>query len=138
MAVHRQAFAEVANLVGETDLERMPGVVGILDHLGSFDVRADEWRREPRVQARQQIPARPVEFADDGLGRIEVIMHGGAFTQELGVDTNAELRTGAPARGRFEGRDYHLAHGSWQHCAANHHRRRTLMVAYGCADLLAD
>ena len=98
MAVDLELLAKVADLVGETHLERVPSVVRVLDHLGGLDVGPDERRRDLRVKARQQIPACPVEFADDGLGRVEEIVHGGPLAQELRVDTDAELRTRAPAR----------------------------------------
>ena len=137
MAVHLEPLADIADLVGETHLERMPCVVRVLDHLGGLDVGPDERRCDPGVKTCRQIPACPVELADDGLRRIEEIVHGGSLAQELRVDADPEFGAGAPARARFERRDDHIAHGSGQHGAANRHDRSALMVAQGRADLLA-
>src|SRR5579862_1655516 len=46
VAVHVHGLAEPAHLVGEPDLEGMPGVIGVLDHLCRLDVGAHQRRRQ--------------------------------------------------------------------------------------------
>ena len=67
-----QPLAEVADLVRERDLERVPGIAGVLDHLGGADAGRDDaarrpWRRAPS-SARRRIGScgRPASAADYG------------------------------------------------------------------------
>src|SRR6185436_3510439 len=69
---------------------------------------------------------------------MEIVVHRGAFAQELRIDTYPELDTRALSGTRLERRNDHRAHGAGQHRAANDHCRCTLMMAYRLADLFAD
>jgi hypothetical protein len=51
MRINARGFADVADLVGKADLERVPAVVDLLNHFGGFEICADEGRVESRVQA---------------------------------------------------------------------------------------
>jgi hypothetical protein len=138
VAVHVESLAHIAYLVGETHLQCVPRVVGVLHHLRRLDVGAHQGRLEVGVETRQQLAAGFVEFADHRLGRVEVVVHRAAFAQELRVDAHAELRARLASRCGFERRDHHVAHGAGQHRAADHHRRRAVVAAHGFADLLGD
>ena len=58
VAVDAERLAEVADLVGEGHLQRVPGVVGVLHHLGGLDVGADQRPGHARVERGEQIAAR--------------------------------------------------------------------------------
>ncbi len=48
MRIHAEGLAQRADLVGEADLQRMPGIVGVLHHLGGFELGAHQSRRAGR------------------------------------------------------------------------------------------
>ncbi|MCY1416532.1 hypothetical protein D9M71_320410 [compost metagenome] len=98
----------------------MPHVAGVLDHLGHFDVLADDRCIEFFVQRLQDIATGGVELADDGHRWEVVVRYCGTFTQELRVHRNTEIDTGLLARAVFENRDHHVFHGAGQHGAAYH------------------
>ncbi len=116
----------------------MPAVVGVLHHLGGLDVGADHRARRFRIQRGEQIAARLVDLADHGLRRMVVVVHRGAFAQELGVDADAELLAGALAGVFFQQGNDHAAHGPGEHGAAKDNHRRAGMAGERPADLLAD
>ncbi len=138
VAVDLERLAQRADLVGEAHFQRVPGVVGVLHQLGGLDVGARERRREIGEQARRQVAAGAVQLADDGLGRVEEIVHRGAFAQEFRVEADAEIDAGAPPRAALERRQHQAAHGAGHQRAAHHHHRRARVIAQRGADLLGN
>lgn len=136
-AVDADCLGDVADLVGEGDLGRVPDVAGVLDHLGDLDVLADDRRIQLAVDAFQQIAGGLVQLTDDGHWREVVVLDRGAFTQELGVHRQAEIDAGLLARAIFENRQYHVLRGTRQHGAAHHHGVTLVLVAHGHADFAA-
>src|SRR5262249_47789613 len=67
MAVQTQALADVADLVREADLQRVPRVVRVLHHLRGLVVGADERARKVAIKFRDDVTARAIKLADDGL-----------------------------------------------------------------------
>ena len=55
MTINTDGLADVADLVGEAYLERMPDIVGVLDHLGGFHRGANQRRIEMRIDTRQHV-----------------------------------------------------------------------------------
>ncbi|MCY1359613.1 hypothetical protein D9M69_461950 [compost metagenome] len=115
----------------------MPDVAGVLDHLGDFDVLADDRRVELAVQGFQGVAGGRVEPADDGHRREVVVLDRGALAEELGVHRDAEIDPGGLAGAVLEDRDHHVLHGARQHGAAHHHGVAPGLVAQDETDLAA-
>src|SRR5690606_28187753 len=135
--VDADCLGDVADLVGEGDLGRVPDVAGVLDHLGDFDVLADDRCVQLAVDAFQQVAGGLVQLTDDGHRWKVVVLDRGTFTEELGVHCQAEIHAGLLARAIFENRQYHVLGGARQYGAAYHHGVALLLVAHGHADLAA-
>jgi hypothetical protein len=50
MAVNLEALTKIADLVGEADLQRVPGIARILDHLRRANARGDEGCLDARIE----------------------------------------------------------------------------------------
>ena len=50
MAVYSRCLTNVANLVRETDFQRVETVAGILDHLGGLERGHEQWRFDASVE----------------------------------------------------------------------------------------
>ena len=111
-------LAQIADFVGESDLERVPTVVDVLHHLGGFQIGPDQRARRARVECRQHVAAGLVQFADHGLGRAMEILYRRTFAQELRIVANAEIDPGLLSGGLLQDRN-HDAHGSGQDRAAD-------------------
>src|SRR5579864_5531717 len=72
--VEAHRFAEISDLIRKPDLERMPAVVDVLDHLSSLQVRPDQGCVEFFVKRRQDVSAGFIYFADDRLRRATEIL----------------------------------------------------------------
>ena len=116
----------------------MPGIVGVLDHLGGFDIGTNQRRAQFRVEVDQHFAAGFTQFANHRLGRIVKVQNGGSLAQEFGIVANTEVGAGTLARTGFQRRDDDLAHGSRQHGAAHDDDGCAVHLAYRLADLLAD
>ncbi|MNZ46411.1 hypothetical protein D3C78_640920 [compost metagenome] len=116
----------------------MPDVAGVLDHLGHFDGLADDRCVEFAVEGFQQVAGGLVQLADDGHGRVVVVLDRGTFAQELGVHRHAEVHAGLLAGAVFDDRDHHVVHGARQYGAAHHDSVALGLVAQGETDLAAD
>ena len=124
VAVHLQGLAEVADLVGKADLERVPGVVGVFDHFSGLDVGADQRRGNARIQTGKYVAARARQLSDHGLRRIEVVVYRGPLAQKLGIDAHTEIGSGVPSGAGLQRGNHELTHGSGKQGAAHHHDRR--------------
>ena len=98
LAVQPLGLGQAADLVGEGDLQSVPGVVGVLGHLSQLRVGLDQWNPRPRRYRGDQVADRLVECANDYLGRLAVVADGRALAQELGVDGDRHR----PARGPLQ------------------------------------
>ncbi|MNJ73027.1 hypothetical protein D3C77_697600 [compost metagenome] len=58
----------------------------------------------------QKVATGLVQLADDGHGRLVVVLDRGAFAQEFRVDRHAEVDAGLFPRAVFEDRDDHVLH----------------------------
>ena len=101
-------LAEVADLVGEADLEGVPDVVRVLHHLGRPDLRPNDRRIEKGIEGRDDALGARVRSPDHGLRRVEEIMDRGALAQELRVDAHPEVDPGLSRGALFERRDDHF------------------------------
>ena len=131
-------LADRAHLVGEADLERVEGVVGVLRHLGDRDRHAVDDAGKAVVERRHGVGRERVARADDGLRRIVEVAHRGALAQELRVHGDAEVVSGAQARGRLETRDQRALAGARQHRRAEDDRVAAAERRDGGADLVGD
>ncbi len=137
MAVDADRLADIADFIGEHHLDGMPAVVAVLHHFCCFDIGADERRIHFFIQLCQDFPGLSIGLADDGLGRMVIVVDGGSFTQEFGVDADAEVHAGLFAGAGFQRRDDLRAHGARQHRAAHHDHMEGALVAQRGADFLA-
>ena len=64
------SFAQIADLVGEADLQGMEHVARVLDHLGDPDLRADDGCIDSPVHPRHPVSAPRVPLSDQGVGRM--------------------------------------------------------------------
>ena len=85
-----EPLAQVADLVGEADLEGVPGVAGVLDHLGGADAGGHQRRLDLAVQRFGRLRVRLVVVADQRHRRIVEVLDRRALAQELGIDGDAE------------------------------------------------
>src|SRR5205823_12394202 len=111
VAVQLQGLAAVSDLVCKADLERVPGVVRVLDHFSGLDVGADQRRGKLRIQARKQVAARAGQLSDHGLRRIEVVVYRGCLAQKLGIRTHPEIGPGVPSGAGLQRWYHQLARG---------------------------
>lgn len=49
--------------MGKTDLERMPAIVNVFDHLSRLDVRPDQWSIELLVKRREHVAVARLQLA---------------------------------------------------------------------------
>src|SRR5262245_29887016 len=71
--VEAESLGDVPDLVGESDLQRVKGVAGVLDHLGNAQLGPDDRPGQTRIELRDDIAAALVQLADDGERRTVVI-----------------------------------------------------------------
>ena len=90
MAVDVELLAQVADLVREADLQRVPGVARVLDHLRDADAGADERRVDRLIERDRAARVGRVVVADERQRRLAEVLQRRAFAQELGVDRHAE------------------------------------------------
>src|SRR5581483_4911 len=138
MAVDAEALAQVADLVREADLQRVPGVACVLHHLGDADARADQRRIDRLVQRDRSARVGRMVVAHERERRLAEIFQGGAFAQEFRVDRDTEPFAVLLARRSLERRNHHLVRRARQHRAADDD---DVIIRLGCehlANLLAD
>ena len=92
MAVDVELLAQVADLVREAHLQRVPRVARVLHHLGDADARADERRVDRLIERDRAAGVGRVVVADERQRRLPEVLERRAFAQELGVDRHAEAR----------------------------------------------
>src|SRR5262252_8427694 len=83
VAVDAERLAEPPDLVGESDLERMPRVVSELDHLRRGDAGRHDVAGIRAVDGGSAFQRPRVAGTDHGLRWATVIVDGGPFTKEL-------------------------------------------------------
>ena len=138
VAVDVELLAQVADLVREHHLERMPGVARVLHHLGDADAGADERRVDRLVERDRAARVGGVVVADQGQRRLAEILERRPLAQELRVHRDAEAVAVLLARLALERRDHQLVGRARQHRAADDDDVVVVLVAQGSADLLAD
>ena len=105
LPVDARSLGDVADLVGEGDLDRAPGVRSVFHQFRCADVGLVDMAGQRLVQRGQRIFGRLVHRAEDDQAGIIIILDGRAFTQELGIVAEAEALAGRLAGGRFQCRD---------------------------------
>ena len=90
VGVETEGSGDDADLVREADLQRVEGVVGVLDHLRDAQRHAIDRRLDPLVERRDRVPARLVVLPDHGLGRVEEVGERAALAEELRVHREPE------------------------------------------------
>ena len=91
VAVDARRLADRAHLVGETDLERVPDIVGVFDRRGGAAIDDETGGAVIRVEDFERVGGTRVHRANDRDLRIAKILDGGAFAQEFGVIAEAEI-----------------------------------------------
>src|SRR5438477_13131073 len=91
MSIHSKLLTQVAYLVRETDLCRMKGIAGILDHFSFANGRAFDGSVDLFIYLNDAIGRPVIVGADDGEWRSRKIVHGSCFTNEFRVHTNAKI-----------------------------------------------
>ena len=79
MAVDADCFADIADFIGKRHLQPVPGIIGILDHLGDFDAGMEQRRVNAGIELGNLVAARVVDGADHSLRRHVEITDGGAL-----------------------------------------------------------
>src|SRR3954469_5326439 len=138
VAVDLELLAQVADLVREHHLQRVPGVARVLHHLGDTDAGADQRRVDRLIQRDGAAGVGGVVVADQSQRRLAEILERRALAEELGVDRHAEAVAVFLARGAFERGDDHAVRGPRQHRGANDDHVIVLLAANRGADFLAD
>ena len=90
VAVDADALAQVADLVGEDHLHRVPRVARVLHHLGDADAGAEERRLDVLVERLGRRRVGGVVVADQRQRRMAEVLERRSLAQELGVDRDAE------------------------------------------------
>src|SRR5262245_45437552 len=138
MRIHTKDLAEVADLISEANLQRVPTVVDVLDHLGHLKLSPDQRRIEHLVKGCDRLAAATVEFSNDSLwGRVEVANRR-TLAQEFRIVAHAETNAGAHSRRLLQDWNHNFAHSSGQDGAADSHYVATLFALQSSTDLLAD
>ena len=133
-----QPLAEVADLVRERDLERVPRVARVLHHLGGADAGRHHRRLDLRVERLGRLGVGLIVVADQRQRRVAEVVDRRALAEELGVDRDAEAGAVLLARGPFERRNHDVVRRARQHGAADHHHVVVVLVRERLADLLGD
>ena len=138
MAVDVEPLAQVADLVREAHLERVPRVARVLDHLGDPDAGAHEGRVDRLVERDRFACIGGVVVADKRQRRLPKILDRIALTQELRIHRHTETITVHFARRALERGDDDRMSRSRQHRAAHDDDVIRRLVPQRLADLFAD
>ena len=115
VAVDAGRLAHIADLVAEADLERVPHIVGIFDHLAGLDRGGDERRLDAVIELRSAGRCGRRVGADHRHRRLVEILDRATFAQELRIVHDGEMLAGAASRGALEGRQHDAPHRARQH-----------------------
>src|SRR5579863_6682272 len=102
MRVDAEHFAEISDLVRESDLQCVPRVIDVLYHLGCFETGPDQRRVEFFVKLRQQGAACGVKLPDHRFWRGIKVPHRGTLAKKLRIVTHAKAFACLLPRGFFE------------------------------------
>ena len=127
LRVGAQRIAQVRDLVGEGDLQRMECIADVLDHLGRAYRSLQERRADPGIQLPERVARVGIVAADEHERRVIEVFDRRAFAHELGVDGDADRLGHAAAIGTLgqHARKHPLGR-SRQDGAAQHDRQRTV------------
>src|ERR1019366_4522362 len=138
MGIDAERLAQIADFVGETDLQRMPAVVNVLDHLSRLYIRPDQRRLEFFVKLGQHVAAGFIQFADHRLRRRAEVFHCRTLPQKFGVVTDAEVNPGLFPGELFQGGNHDAAHRARQDGAADDDGVASCLSLERLADLFAN
>jgi hypothetical protein len=138
VAVDLQSLAQVADLVREADLQGVPGVARVLDHLRRPDARRHQRRADVFIQGCHRQGVRSVVVSHQGHRRIAEVVECRSFAKELRVDGHPEACAEGPAGRPFQRRDDDVMCGPRQNRAAHDDDMMSRLLADRLADLFAD
>src|SRR5208337_2703919 len=93
MRVDVEGLAYISNFIRESNLQCVPAVVNVFDHLSRIEIGPDQRRFEVTVKSGQDVAAEMIQFADDGLWRAAKVLHRRAFPQKFRVVADTEIHT---------------------------------------------
>ena len=94
MRVEAERLAKIADLIGKTNLEGMPTVIDVLDHLRRLQIRSDQWRVKFFVERCQDVSAGLIRLANDSLRWVAEIFHRRTLPQKFRVVADPEIDSG--------------------------------------------
>ncbi len=134
-----ELLANPADLIGEGDLYRVPGVVDEFGQLGLADADMESRRLDAEVE-RLHVRARlPVHGADHDLGRGEIILYRTGFAQEFGiVDQFHKVASALPQSSAEDRQDQLLARSGAHGGAVGDGQRAGAIGANGGGHIAGD
>ena len=114
-----ELFAEISDLVCETNLDGMERIASILDHFRFADAGPLHRGGQSAIDSATWSPDRVVARTDHGKRRVSEIAHGGCLAHELWIHADAEVAAAALARALLKCWNDRLLDSAGKDSAAN-------------------
>src|SRR5262245_30095165 len=138
VAIDADRLANIADLVAEADLQRVPDVVHVFDEFAGLHRSADEGGIQSGIELGRLGGRQLVERTNYGLWRVVEIRNRRAFAQEFRIVRKTELDTDLAARELFKGRPHKIAGASRGHGRAQDNHMARALVAQSVTNFGAD
>src|SRR5437879_10990093 len=118
-------LAESADLVGETDLDSVKCIGGVLDHFGHCNPSFEDGATHSCVKFAEWSQTMGFLRPKNGVGWLKEVSNRASLAHELGVVADGKVRTGTAAACAFHDGDDHRLSRTGKHGAAqNDHMAR--------------
>ena len=94
MGIDFEFFADIPDLVGESDFEGVEAIAGILHEFGDLWGGDDEGGKDGGVEVAEEIGGPGAIGADESESGVGEVMDGGAFAKEFGIGDHGEIDIG--------------------------------------------
>ena len=94
MGIDGEFFADIPDLIGESDFEGVEAIAGILHEFGDLWGGDDEGGEDGGIEVAEEIGGPGAIGADESESGVGEVMDGGAFAKEFGIGDHGEIDIG--------------------------------------------
>ena len=94
MGIDFEFFADIPDLIGESDFEGVEAIAGILHEFGDLWGGDDEGGEDGGIEVAEEIGGPGAIGADESESGVGEVMDGGAFAKEFGIGDHGEIDIG--------------------------------------------
>src|SRR5262245_32442318 len=116
--LNAHCIADGADLIGESDLQRMERIARVLNHFSRGDRNFILESADEAVEVANRNDLRFIICTDDGKRWVEKICNGCAFSQKLRIEAHEKIVPGFPTASPFDRGHHNLFRSAWKDSTA--------------------